>query len=259
MKFSIITCTFNSAKWLRKNIESCVAQSNQNFEHIFIDAFSNDETVDLIVDYQNKFPDKIKLFQLKPAGISNAMNEGIRISSGDYLIHLHSDDSFFDVDVLSDVDSFLDEKKLDWVYGKINVVEENGRSVGTFPNRKLFQQNNRSYFGRYLLKYFNYIPHQAVFISKNVFKKFGNFDASLSSAMDSDLWLKIRKSTKWCFYDRVVSNYCIRNTSESASLKNKAVNIKNYRTVQNRYMNVFERLLSRLFNYFLDKYNKNYR
>lgn len=259
MKFSIITCTYNSAKWLDRNITSVRNQSYKNFEHIFIDGFSSDQTLNIINDYKNKFNDKVKLFQSMPGGISDAMNEGIKKSTGDYLIHLHSDDSFFDDQVLDDVRKFLGAKNPDWIYGKINVTEENGENTGSFPNKKIFQQNFKNKFGNYLLKYFNYIPHQAVFIKKEVFKNNGYFDADLSSSMDFDLWLRIIKKTKWYFFDRVISNYCLRGSSESSSLKNKQINDMNYRIVQGRYLNIFERPLAKVINFVVDKKNKNYR
>lgn len=259
MKFSIITCTYNSENWLAKNIESVNQQTYRNFEHIFIDGNSKDGTMKIISDYSARLPGQVKIFQSEPRGISNAMNEGIAKAEGDYLIHLHSDDSFIDSFVLEGVNTFLDNKNLDWVYGKINVVEENGRSLGMFPTRKIFQQNFKSKFGKYLLKFYNFIPHQAVFIKRDVFERCGHFDVNLSSAMDPDLWLRIRKKTTWKFFDRVVSNYCLRSDSESASIKNKKTNVQNYTKVQKKYLNIIERPMAKIINYFVERKNKNYR
>jgi glycosyltransferase involved in cell wall biosynthesis len=101
--FSIITCTHNSSLFLQKNIESLKKQNLRDFEHIFIDGFSTDRTVDIIKKYQAEYPNQVKLFQFKPEGISKAMNQGIKNSSGEYLLHLHSDDFLFDENVLEDV------------------------------------------------------------------------------------------------------------------------------------------------------------
>ena len=119
MKFSIITCTYNSAVFLEKNINSVKKQMYENYEHIFIDGFSSDKTPEIIKKYKQENPENIIFFQTKPKGISSAMNEGIRKAKGDYLIHLHSDDSFFDKNVLQDVADFLEQNPgLDWLYGK---------------------------------------------------------------------------------------------------------------------------------------------
>ena len=170
--FSIITCTYNSAKYLEKNIKSVMEQDFTDYEHIFIDGFSEDNTVDIINKYKEKYPGKVKLFQYPSKGISNAMNKGIEHSSGQYLIHLHADDSFYDKKVLADVENYLSDNNFpDWIYGKINVVKDGG-SLGIFPKIKIWHKKENSKIKNYLLKFNNYIPHQAVFIKKEIFDKF---------------------------------------------------------------------------------------
>ena len=259
MRFSIITCTYNSAEYLQKNIDSVKNQTNQDFEHVFIDGFSTDETVEMIEKYRQKFPDKVKFFQFPPKGISHAMNQGIEKSSGEYLMHLHSDDNFYDNNILQDVKEFIEEKNNpDWIYGKINVVEENDASIGTFPERKLLQLGKNP-FSSYLLKFFNFIPHQAVFIKKKTIEKFGCFDESLKSSMDYDLWIKIRNKTNWAFLNKIISNYRIRPDAQSSSTINKKENYENLKKVQSRYSNGPEALFSNILNTILNKINKTTR
>jgi glycosyltransferase involved in cell wall biosynthesis len=259
MKFSIITCTYNSEIFLGKNTESVLSQSFLDFEHIFIDGFSIDKTVEIIKGYQQRYPGKVKLFQLSPQGISNAMNEGIRRSSGEYLIHLHSDDSFYDSEVLKDVNDFLSTNNFDWIYGKINVIENDGQSVGVFPLRKVFQGKSSQIIKKYIYKFYNYIPHQSVFIKRKVFDDFGGFDEKLSSAMDPDLWFRIINKTNWSFYDRVISNFCLRSGSQSANLKNKEKNMDNLQIVRKRYLSKIENILANVFDYLVGKIKNNYR
>lgn len=259
MKFSIITCTFNSAQYLNKNIDSLTLQVFNDFEHIFIDSFSVDGTVEIINEYQKRFPDKVRLFQYPPKGISNAMNEGIKMAQGDYIIHLHSDDSLYDSNVLKDVADFLSKNNYDWIYGKINVVEESGKDVGIFPNKKIYQGGSDSTWSKFLLKFYNYIPHQAVFIKKEIFSRFGNFDETLKSGMDPDLWLRIKDKTEWFFYDRVISNYCVRSGSETASAMNRLQTIKFKKVVRSRYLNKAEMVLANLVDWLAEIKNKNYR
>lgn len=258
--FSIITCTFNSAKFLQKNIKSVRNQSCINFEHIFIDGFSSDGTFDILKKYQSEFPDKVKIFQFEAKGISHAMNQGILKADGEYVIHLHSDDNFYDYEVLGNVLKFLEINNWpDWIYGKCNVVEENGDSIGLHPKRKIFQNSSNGYWGKYFLKFYNFIPHQAVFIKKGIFNKFGYFDETISSAMDRDLWLRIKDKTDWRFYNEIISNYCIRKGAESSSLLNRKKNQTNVRLIQKRYLNTWELFLSFIFNLIIEKRNKSLR
>ena len=253
--FSIITCTHNSKKYIAKNIESADLQTFRNFEHIFIDGFSTDGTANVISKYKLNNTNNVRMFSTKAKGISNAMNVGIRKAKGKHILHLHSDDYFYDARVLNDVHSFLSKNPIvDWIYGKINVVEEKGSSLGTFPSRKIYRL-----LPRYFLKYFNFIPHQAAFIKKSVFLKHGYYDETISSAMDIDMWLRLKDKTKWKFIDRIISCYTIRKGAQSSGLIRKDANSKNVITVEKRYLNSLEFRVFELVNMFIDRYNKTRR
>ncbi len=259
MKFSIITATYNSDRYLQKNIESIENQTHKNWEHVFIDGLSSDNTKEIIHSYKNKFPEKVKFFEASPKGISNAMNIGIEKATGDYLIHLHSDDSLFDEQVLNDVNIYLETNNPDWIYGKSNIIESNGKTVGVWPNKKIHQHKSNSFFAKQLLKYMNFIPHQAVFIKPDVFTKFGNFDESISSSMDRDFWLRIINKTKWTFLNRTICNYALRSDAQSSSSKNKSANEKNYNNVQKRHLNKLEYFIAKAVNQILSKIFNNRR
>jgi glycosyltransferase involved in cell wall biosynthesis len=248
MRFSIITCTKNSAKYLADNIASVKAQSFTDFEHVFIDGNSTDGTVEMIKEYQLEMPDRVKFFQFEPKGISAAMNCGIEKSSGEFSICMNSDDSFYDDKVLEDVDNFLRANpELDWIYGLANVVREDGSRILVYPNKPLLHFNkSKSFIGRYLMKIFRFVPHQAVFIKKSVFDKFGNFDESLRIEMDADLWFRIRNKTNWSFFKCIICNF--RMGGESTSSSNKQKNMENIRNVQKRYLNPAEYFLVGILN-----------
>lgn len=246
---TIVTATYNSIQFVRKNIDSARKQAYKDFDHIFIDAFSTDGTVEAIKEYQKEFSDRVKLVQLPPKGIPNAQNEGIkRAAAGSYILVLHADDSLFDENVLADVSSFLENNKLDWIYGKICVVNGEGKQLGFTPTKKIWQQNYRSIFGRYILKFYNYIPHQGVFMKKDVFEKFGYFDESMNSATDPDMYYRVKDHTTWSFFDRVISNFGVHAGSQTASKKQQLQNRKNFSIVQSRYMNPLELLLAKVVN-----------
>jgi glycosyltransferase involved in cell wall biosynthesis len=249
--FSIITCTLNSEAFLPKNILSVKTQIFNNYEHIFIDGCSKDNSLKIIKRYQRENKGKVRIYQKKPQGISNAMNEGIKKAKGDFLIHLHADDSLHDENVLADVFDFLNKQKnVGWIYGKIQVVEKNGNKVGSFPNQYFLQNPNP-----FLLKFFNYVPHQSVFVKKEVFEKYGLFDESISSQMDLDLWLRISRKTKWAFFDRLISNFMIRAGAQSSGKKRQKTNLDNVFLVRKRYLNPIELFIFKLVNIFVETYN----
>lgn len=252
--FSVVTCAYNSGKYLQKNIDSVESQIFDNYEHIFIDGNSTDETVSMIKKYQQKYPDRIKLFSLAPKGISNAMNEGIRRSSGQFIIHLHSDDSFYSNTVLHEVSPLLNNNTVDWVYGKINTVNGNRERIGIFPTRRVFQLSSR-----WLLGFFNFVPHQAVFIRKSVFDRFGLFDEKLKIAMDYDYWLRISKKTKWRFINVTVSNFMISPHGASSSIKNRVLGRAEVANIRRKHLGLLSYAFSYLCEKLFQKLSKLYR
>lgn len=242
MRFTINICTYNSDRYLFFCLNSVAKQVFNDYEVIVVDGYSVDKTINIINEFKKKIP--IRIYQQKPSGISSAMNYAIAKAKADFIMHLHSDDMLYDKSVLKDVNEFLAKNRhLDWIFGKINIIDENGLSQGTYPNRKLFQVS-----WPYLLRFINFIPHQSVFIKKTVFEKYGNFDESVSSAMDTDLWIRIGASTKWKYINRVISNYRIHSYSQSSSIKNQLINEENHEKVQKRYCNSLEFALAKIIN-----------
>lgn len=100
MKFTIITINYNNVKGLKKTIDSVISQNFSDYEFIIIDGASTDGSVDIIKEYSPHIsywvsePDK---------GIYHAMNKGITVSRGEYLLFLNSGDFFCNNKVLSDV------------------------------------------------------------------------------------------------------------------------------------------------------------
>jgi len=253
--FSIVTCTLNSERYVLRNIESVKSQTFKDYEHVFIDGYSKDTTLNFIREYKTKNPNKVKLFFKKPNGISGAMNDGIKRSSGQYLIFLHSDDSLYDSEVLKKAHNFLLKNDFpDWIYGKISVIEEIGKKIGIFPNQKIFQTSNK-----FLLKIMNFVPHQSVFIKKEILDKLGEYDESVTSCMDYDLWLRIAGKTRWLFFDRIVSNYTVREDAQSSGKKNASMNNKNENKIAKRHLNTLEYCLHSLVRIPLGFYNTTLR
>jgi FkbM family methyltransferase len=252
--FSIITCTLNSEKYLAKNIQSVEKQALKNYEHIFVDGGSRDRTREIINAYKKKAGKEVKLVVDLEKGVSAAFNRGIKEAGGKYLIFLNSDDYFFDKDVLLDVYNYLKKNPdIDWIYGQIETVNESGKKIGRYPRFKIFQVASP-----WLLKAINFIPHQAVFISRQVFKKFGNFNINYKYCMDYDFWLRTAKFTCWIYIPMVISKYRIHEDSISSSSHNCIEATKEYRIIQGKNSNGFERRIIKLINYFVEIIRKNY-
>lgn len=170
-KLTIITINLNNEKALKKTIESVVKQTKMVFEYIIIDGGSTDGSVEIIKKYEQN----ITYWVSEPDnGIYNAMNKGIQIANGDYLLFLNSGDWLED-DILSKAFLF-DLSAYDIIYGNAFIVDSNGI-------RTLFQaKDNLTMYDFYN----GTICHQATFIKRNLFDKFGSYDERYQIVSD---WL----------------------------------------------------------------------
>ena len=180
LRFSIITCTRNSAATLAETIASVASQNYPHVEHIFVDGGSTDGTLEMIAAL---CPDATVLENVG-GGISAAMNAGIDAARGDVVAHLHSDDYYVDADVLARVaERFHAEPRKQWAVGRIHRLLDGMVCPVNAPMRVFT-------FRRYAAGRTS-VPHPAVFIRREAFEAIGRFDTSLRYAMDIDFWLRL--------------------------------------------------------------------
>ena len=101
MKISIITVCYNDKDVIEKTILSVINQDYSNLEYIIVDGASSDGTLEIIKQYQKKYP--IILISEKDDGIYDAMNKGSKVASGDYLNFMNAGDYFFSDNTISAV------------------------------------------------------------------------------------------------------------------------------------------------------------
>ena len=92
MKVSIIISNYNYARYLNAAIESAIAQSYQNFEIIVVDDGSKDNSQEVILELQKKYPNKIKAIFQENQGQGGAFNTAFQASSGEIIAFLDADD-----------------------------------------------------------------------------------------------------------------------------------------------------------------------
>lgn len=100
MLLSIITINFNNRDGLRRTCESVVGQSCRDFEFIVIDGGSTDGGREVIKEYEAYFD---FWSSMPDNGVYHAMNKGVRVAHGDYVLFLNSGDTFYDHDVVKRV------------------------------------------------------------------------------------------------------------------------------------------------------------
>ena len=172
-KISIITVTKNSEKYLEKNILSVHKQKYKNYEHIIIDGKSTDKTIDII----NKHKRKIKYFiSEKDRGLYDAMNKGIKKSTGDIIGILNSDDIYYNK-TLDIVNKYFNKyQKLDFLFGS---VYKHKLLHGYFPKKIKWT------FGFYSTHSIGF------FIKKKAHKKVGSYNTKYKYSADYDLFYRL--------------------------------------------------------------------
>ena len=91
-KFSIITIVYNGESFIEGTMQSVLNQTFTDYEYIIIDGASKDSTVSLIQDFAQNAPPPIKWISEPDKGLYDAMNKGLRLASGDFLLFLNAGD-----------------------------------------------------------------------------------------------------------------------------------------------------------------------
>ncbi len=176
-KISIITVNRNNAEGLEKTIRSVVKQTYFDYEFIVIDGASTDASVDVIKKYSEYISYWVSE---KDNGIFNAMNKGIKVSSGDYCYFLNSADALVSADTLANI---FQHKKYVVPFINGNQINDYGTTTGKVPalHRPL------TLFDFYK----GTIKHQATFIRRDLFDKYGLYDENLKIISDWKFFLQV--------------------------------------------------------------------
>lgn len=159
---SIITVCYNSEKYIQDTIESVLKETYDNIEYIIVDGNSTDQTINIIKDYEPKFKGKMNWISENDEGIYDAMNKGLSISNGEYILFLNSGDYFLDKNIITHMVSISKKYDLDFLYGDVDLGNGNIRKGNVRSEIDLI---------------FRTICHQSIFAHRNCFFK-NNFDIS---------------------------------------------------------------------------------
>ncbi|TCC97938.1 glycosyltransferase [Pedobacter hiemivivus] len=223
-KISIITVNYNDKTGLEKTIKSVTNQSFKDFEFIVIDGNSTDGSKELLKEnaalftYWSGEPDK---------GIYHAMNKGIRIATGNYLLFLNSGDCLYNDEVLEKVNQEIDGKYAIY-YGDIIYDEITRQTKRTFPEHLTF-----GFF------YEQNLSHQASFIKKSLFEQFFyyNEDYKIVSDWEFFAYTICKENVPYKHLNFVVTNYDA--TGISSNTDNHKMMYKEREATLEKYFPVF--------------------
>jgi len=180
-QISIIIPTFNRANTLKKAIESVQTQTCENWKLIIIDDGSEDSTQEVLKDYLKD--DRIKYYYQENQGVSVARNFGAKLSSGDYLIFLDSDDIFFP-DLIKNIYE-AEFYKYDLICWEVLKIIDGEKSFWK-PKRlsKMYKSIKASFLSG------------SICYRKNLFLKAGGYDPKITFGENYELGLRISQTQK---------------------------------------------------------------
>lgn len=191
MQFSIITICYNSEKTIERTIKSVLDQTCKNYEYIIVDGASKDGTLDIVKQYEPLFEGRMKWKSEPDTGIYNAMNKGIRRSSGDIIGIVNSDD-WLEPDALEKVQAAVETNgsNLAALYcGGINYHLTNGEAKVWPVNLKALRRDAKMYL-------VSGVRHPGLFVPKRIYERLGVFNEVMKLSADADFMLR-------CYYDGV--------------------------------------------------------
>lgn len=183
-KISIITPSFNQAKYLEQTIKSVVDQDYPNIEYFIMDGGSTDGSVDIIKKYAKKYPQIIKWQSKHDNGQVDAINQGISKSTGEIVAYINSDDYYLPKSFQAVAKYFHNHPKSLWLVGNCRVSDP--KLAWTFTLKHLWPVQ---YF-KIASFVFNTINQPSVFLKKDLIKRVGNFNPKYPYSFDHEYWLR---------------------------------------------------------------------
>lgn len=194
---SVVTVCYNSEKTIKKTIESVLMQDFSDFEYLIIDGKSTDKTCEIIKSFVPKFNARgieLRWISEPDSGIYNAMNKGIRHTTGNYIGLLNSDDTY-DQRTLSLIASAISKDPgIDVFHGLLRYLSDGKLTMIRG------QSSNRLNEGMF--------EHPTCFVSRKAYEKFGIFDERYKFVADYELMLRFKNSgAKFKMIERILANF----------------------------------------------------
>lgn len=184
LKISIITTSFNHARFLGTTISSVMRENYPRLEYLLLDGGSTDNSPDIIRKYASVYPDFIKWRSHPDAGHAAALNEGWQKVTGDIVAFINSDDYYLPGSFSAVSDYFNCHPDCRWLVGDCRVFSP--KLAWTFTLKHLWPIDRKLW----PILIFNTINQPAVFLRRDFIRQIGLFNRNLKYSFDYDYWLR---------------------------------------------------------------------
>lgn len=192
----MITICYNAGKCIAHTIESVLFQTLPVFEYIIVDGNSQDTTMYIVKKYEYRFKKKgigYKYISEMDEGISDAINKGIRMASGDLVGLIHAGDEMMPR-THTILQNIYKDSDTDIYYGNCIWVDiKNNLQYIQKPKEKNTDMMKRLLYEMVLI-------HPSTFIRKNAYENYGYYDVTFKYCMDQELLYRMFKQGAVFFY-----------------------------------------------------------
>lgn len=200
-KLTVITIVYNNVRDIERTVLSVLNQTYPNIEYLVIDGASTDGTLEILKKYEGRLA---KLISEKDKGIYDAMNKGLTLASGDYILFMNSGDELYASDTVENV--FASAPDADIYYGETEMYDEDWKSLGQRRHRAPETFSWKDF------KYGMSISHQAIYIRRSLTEP---YDPKYKLSADIDWIIKAaKKAGKIVNTRRYVAKYLVGGMSK---------------------------------------------
>ncbi|MDH5525729.1 MAG: glycosyltransferase [Nitrospirota bacterium] len=202
-RISVVTPSFNQGQFLDATIRSVLDQDYPNLEYMVVDGGSTDNSVDVI----EKYADRLAWWVSEPDnGQTDAINKGLRRSTGDIVAYLNSDDLYEPGAFWRVAEYFEQHPEVDLVYSDLTVIDAEGRRKQVWKSRP---------FNVAVQLCRNFIFQPTVFIRRRVLDALESFDPALHYVMDVDFWYRASLSFNFAYLHEPLAMFRLHDESKT--------------------------------------------